>query len=54
MLIHYGQNNERKKEVMNRLRLSFAMIAVKRFSYARSGSHNLDVGAISILASAKT
>ena len=39
---------------MNRLRLSFAMIAVRRFSYARSGSHTLDVGAISILASAKT
>lgn len=39
---------------MNRLRLSFAMIAVNLFSYARSGSHTLDVGAISILASAKT
>lgn len=54
MLIVKGQNNERKKEVLNYLRLSFAMMAVSRFSYARSGSHNLDVGAISILASAKT
>jgi len=47
-----GQND--KRGVINRLRLSFAMIAVNRFSYARSGSHTLDVGAISILASAKT
>ena len=54
MLIVKGQNIERKKEVLSNLRLSLAMMAVSRFSYARSGSHNLDVGVISILASAKT